>query len=176
MESRAIIPVRGIHPHAPRDIPGTMPEAPDPSTLPSALIDAALWAQAFASCALAGLIWFVQVVHYPLLRQVGPDTFAAYHAAHTRRTTLVVAPLMLAEAIAALALVVASPGSATARTGLVLVALLWASTFFVQVPIHNRLARGPHPADLTRLVRTNTLRTSLWTLRAVLALWMLPPA
>lgn len=149
-----------------------MPDAP----FPPALTEAALWAQAFASCALAGLIWFVQVVHYPLLRQVGAGEFAACHAAHTRRTTLVVAPLMLAEALAALVLVVASPVSATRLAGLVLVALLWASTFLLQVPIHHRLARGQHPADLTLLVRTNVIRTLLWTLRAGLALWMLPVA
>lgn len=153
-----------------------MPDASDPAMLAPALITAAFWAQAFASCALAGLIWFVQVVHYPLLRLVGPDTFASYHAAHTRRTTLVVAPLMLAEALAALVLVVDSPGSATALAGLALVALIWASTFLVQVPLHNRLAREPFPADLTLLVRTNVIRTLLWTLRAGLALWMLPAA
>ncbi len=153
-----------------------MPDASDPAMLAPALIEAALWAQAFASCALAGLIWFVQIVHYPLLRQVGAGEFAAYHAAHTRRTTLVVAPLMLAEAFAALVLVVASPGSATPLAGLALVALIWASTFLVQVPIHNRLARVSRPGDFTRLVRTNVIRTLLWTLRAGLALWMLPAA
>ena len=51
----------------------------------------------FATLAMMGLIWFVQVVHYPLYAKVGPQAFAEYHALHVSRTTSVVAPLMLAE-------------------------------------------------------------------------------
>ena len=51
--------------------------------------------QAAATLAMVGLIWFVQIVHYPLMAQVGRDSFAHYEASHTARTTWVVAPLML---------------------------------------------------------------------------------
>ena len=49
------------------------------------------------SCALVGLIWTMQVVHYPLLKQVGPEEFVAYHARHMALITWLVGPLMLAE-------------------------------------------------------------------------------
>ena len=39
---------------------------------------------------MTGLIWFVQVVHYPLFSEVEPGDFLRYHAAHPRRTTRVV--------------------------------------------------------------------------------------
>ena len=48
---------------------------------------------------MTGVIWFVQVVHYPLLERVGVDRFTAYHAAHTRFTTWVVVVPMLVELI-----------------------------------------------------------------------------
>ena len=48
---------------------------------------------------LVGLIWFVQVVHYPLFARIGMEEFSRYHAAHTRATTRVVALPMLAEAV-----------------------------------------------------------------------------
>ena len=60
--------------------------------------------QVAATLALVGLIWFVQVVHYPLFAKVGSSSFADYEQSHQRRTTLVVAPLMLVEAATAIAL------------------------------------------------------------------------
>ncbi len=51
-----------------------------------------------ATLFMTGLIWFVQIVHYPLFSSVGADGFVAYEAAHTARTTWVVGPPMLLEA------------------------------------------------------------------------------
>lgn len=122
-----------------------------------------------------GLIWFVQVVHYPLFLRVGAEGFAAYETAHANRTTYVVAPLMLLELATALALLfpayrptfVSSP---TAWLGAALVGVVWLSTAFVQVPLHNRLHTG-YSADVIRqLVATNWLRTAAWTARAALLL------
>lgn len=50
---------------------------------------------------MTGVIWFVQVVHYPLFAEVGRAEFAQYEASHSGLTTLIVAPLMLVELITA---------------------------------------------------------------------------
>ena len=55
--------------------------------------------------ALVGMIWTVQVVHYPLWRQIGDDAFRECHGRHMVRMTLVVAPLVIAEFLTAVALV-----------------------------------------------------------------------
>ena len=39
-----------------------------------------LLTNAFATLAMVGLIWFVQVVHYPLFAKVGNSCFAARYA------------------------------------------------------------------------------------------------
>ena len=49
-----------------------------------------------ATLYMTGLIWFVQVVHYPLMARVGEDGFAEYEKHHQRLTTWVVAPPMAA--------------------------------------------------------------------------------
>jgi hypothetical protein len=127
---------------------------------------------------MAGLIWFVQIVHYPLMREVPPAGFVAYEIAHARLTTRVVAPVMLVELLSSvlLALSVGNlQGEQTllARVGVGLLAIVWASTFFVQVPTHAKLARG-FQIDVWRLlVRTNWVRTIAWSARAVLALTIL---
>lgn len=121
-----------------------------------------------ATLFMTGLIWFVQVVHYPLFARVGGD-FVAYQQAHMQHTTWVVGPVMLLEAITAVALLLDRPAwisSAALWTNLALLALIWASTVLLQVPQHERLlsgfASGPHAV----LVGSNWLRTALWTLRS----------
>ncbi len=136
---------------------------------------ALLIVHAAATWWMAGLIWFVQVVHYPLMAEVGADRFPAYERNHTRRTTLVVAPAMLIEASCAAALVMLQPRSVLAITGAVIAALLWLSTFAVQVPLHARLERGFDAAAHRRLVRSNWLRTAAWTVRGGIACMMLRP-
>lgn len=135
-----------------------------------------LAAQALASAAMCGVIWFVQVVHYPLFTGVDAARAADHAVENQRRTSRVVLPFMLVEAATALAIAVAPPpsvGREAAFAGLVLVLLLWASTLVVQVPLHARLARDGHSPDVvSALVRTNWLRTVGWTARAILALWM----
>lgn len=137
-----------------------------------AAIGIVLVVHAAATWALTGLIWFVQVVHYPLMGAVGASGFAAYHAAHARLTSLVVGPLMLVEAAAAIWLALERP-SAMAWLGVALLLVVWGATFFVAVPRHNLLSGGFDPTVIDSLVATNWLRTGAWTLRALLAAWWL---
>jgi hypothetical protein len=121
---------------------------------------------------MVGLIWFVQLVHYPQFAGVGSDAFVAYHRRHTRFTTYVVAGPMIAEGITAV-LLAARPGAAgvspvIAWAGLGLLVVIWFSTALLQVPRHNELSGGFDVRAGTRLCRTNWLRTTAWTARGVL--------
>lgn len=141
------------------------------------IMEAVLYAQAFASAFMCGLIWFVQLVHYPLFGRLPADTAPAYCAENRRITPRCVVPPMLAEGVTAALLAVAPPatiGRGPAILGLLLVAAAWVSTAAVQMPLHARLGHGRGEPDLVRrLVRSNWLRTGLWTARAAVALWML---
>lgn len=128
---------------------------------------------------MAGLIWFVQVVHYPLLAAVGSADFGVYHRAHARLTTLVVAPLMLGEAAACLWLAHQRPpgvSPAMIWTSVALLAVVWGATMFVSVPRHSLLAAGYDGAAQASLVSTNWIRTTAWTARAVVAIAMVAAA
>ncbi|MEM0913623.1 MAG: hypothetical protein AAGK09_03335 [Planctomycetota bacterium] len=132
--------------------------------------------QLAATGVMAGLILFVGVVHYPLFSSVGEDAFAAYEARHQRLTTLVVMPTMLAELATAIAALFLRPDwlpSGIAMTGLVMLVLIWASTFFVQVPLHTRLSRGFAASHHRALVVSNIARMILWPARFVLLLYPL---
>lgn len=137
-----------------------------------AVLPLAVTAHAAATWFMVGLIWFVQVVHYPLFAAVGQQGWNAYSRRHQSLTTLVVGPAMLIEATSAAVLLALVPSALTATNAFML-ALIWASTFFVQVPLHGRLSNG-HNADVMRkLVVTNWVRTILWSVRGGLALILL---
>lgn len=125
-----------------------------------------------ATLFMTGLIWFVQIVHYPLFGAVGQDGFASYEQSHGRLTTFVVGPPMLVEAATAVLLVALRPHWTT-YLGLALLAAVWISTAFLQVPAHNVLGSGFDATVHSRLVTTNWIRTFAWTARAVLCLALL---
>ena len=145
--------------------------------MPDQLIELILMAHAGATWFMTGLIWFVQIVHYPLMGAVSADAFPAFERAHQRRTTWVVGPVMLLEAGSAVLLVWLPHRDFTEMTlrwvGLALLALIWASTFAVQVPLHARLELGFDRDVWRRLVATNGLRTCAWSVRGIIALFLL---
>ena len=124
---------------------------------------------------LVGLIWLVQSLVYPSMGYVGENGYAAYHNLHTSRITPVVAPAMILELVTAIYLVFVPLEDIDKRyfwCGLTLVLIIWASTFFVQVPLHEELAKGFNGDVQNKLVLTNWIRTAAWTLRGALVLWM----
>jgi len=132
-----------------------------------------------ATLAMLGVILVVQVVHYPLFRQVGADQFGTYHLRHVRRVPWIVGPLMTVEFLTAVGLVWHTPPFLPdwqAWVGLTLVLLIWGTTGAVQVPLHRALADGFDEGVHRRLVRSNWIRTVAWGLRSGLGLWMLTHA
>ncbi len=132
-------------------------------------------AHAAATLVMVGVIWIVQVVHYPLFAQVDGD-FRVYADGHSRRITWVVAPPMLVEAGTGLAIAIRPPDGVSptlAWTGLALIGVLWLSTALLQVPEHQRLGRGFDAQAHRRLVLGNWVRTVAWSARGVLVLLLL---
>ena len=131
------------------------------------------WIQAFSTLALVGLIWTIQVVHYPLFGHVGERQYAEYQVQHMRRITWVVGPLMLVEAASSLLLLILAPSDPLAIAGFGLVVVIWLSTVCLQMPCHSKLARGFDAEALAKLVGSNWIRTLAWTARGVIVLAML---
>lgn len=117
------------------------------------------------SWALFGLIWTIQLSHYPAFRFIAEQQFLDFHQHHTRSITLIVMPLMLVELAIAGFLLYQYGWSELIP--LMLVLLIWASTFFIQIPLHHQLGEGKNLALIEKLVTTNWIRTILWTLKAL---------
>lgn len=121
---------------------------------------------------MTGIIWFVQIVHYPLFLEVPDRHMAEYERQHTHLTSWVVVPLMTLELASALSFVFLFPQSFLWWSGLVWLIFIWISTFFIQVPLHQKLTRSGMKIYAKRLDKTNWLRTLAWSIRSGILLFV----
>lgn len=118
------------------------------------------------SCAfMSGLIWVIQVLHYPAFSYLREDQFLEFHSLHTKKITFIVLPVMLIELVSAVFLFLKNFSSFFIAMNLFFLLLIWLSTFFVSVPLHNALTKSMNLKVIERLILTNWIRTFLWTIR-----------
>lgn len=125
---------------------------------------------------LAGMIWMVQVVHYPLFAAVGEDAFATYESLHSTRISWLLLGPWAVQGIATAWLLLAPPTGVPTWLvwlGAALAAVPVLVTVLVSVPQHRVLADGFDAAAHARLVSTNWWRTAAWTGHAAVALAVL---
>jgi hypothetical protein len=122
--------------------------------------------------ALVGLIWMIQVVHYPLMARVGEADSRRYQTEHIDRIGRLVAPLMICEALLTGYLCLMSDTLHTpwlAWLGAALLAIVWTVTGIWSVPAHTKLTSDNPSGALKVLVATNWMRTFAWSGRGLIA-------
>ena len=126
-----------------------------------------------ACAVLTGVGWVVQLVVYPAFALVGHDRWAAYHAAHTRGITWVVALPWLVQGVS-IAVLLLSPPPGAWGGGVVLGGLALATgvlTFAAAVPAHRRRGEAPDGGGpvLRSLMRAHLVRSLLWSASVVVS-------
>ncbi|MBE0645696.1 MAG: hypothetical protein IH600_16575 [Bacteroidetes bacterium] len=127
--------------------------------------------QVFCTFAMTGIIWFVQIVHYPLMRKVGKGRFVRYAKMHLVLTAFVVAPLMLLEAAAVVfGLLHATPWitNEAARLGAILLLIIWISTFAIHLPQHRILEQEFEARAYRSMLFGNWIRCYAWSFRSII--------
>ena len=121
------------------------------------------------SAILTGLIWTIQLVHYPGFLKVGVDNFLEYQHMHMRTISYLVIPLMLSELAVAVMLQWAhwkQPVHSLVYGATASLLIIWLSTWLVSSPLHGKLAQsGFDETVVQQLVSTNWIRTIAWSLR-----------
>jgi len=123
---------------------------------------------------MVGMIWVIQAIHYPLFALVG-DTYERYQQAHVDRIGNLVGLPWLVEGLCTLAVFAFAPTwrlrVLTTVSGLAMAGILLA-TVTVSAPVNGDLLDGFDQDLLDRLLVGNGVRTALWTLRGLLAVWI----
>ena len=123
----------------------------------------ALVANLIATLLMTGVIWFVQIVHYPFFAFYRDEAFSR----HAHRTAYVVTAFLL---------LIYRPTNPLFWAGALLVGLIWFSTNFLQIPRHAQLEAGFDQSAPRGLVKSNWLRTGAWTARSALMVWAISGA
>lgn len=124
---------------------------------------------------MAGLIWTIHVVHYPLFALVN-EPYQPFQQAHMSRISRLLVLPWGVEVVSAAILVFAAPAGAErflALVGLALVGVILLITAVGAAPIHGRLVDRFDQDLLAALLRVDRLRVLVWTARLVLAGWLL---
>lgn len=125
--------------------------------------------QLLVTWVLVGVIWFSQIIHYPLYNKI-KEGFVEYERAHIRRAAYLIAPLMFIEVISAVLLSGLAEGellSRLAMINLIFLILIWISTFLFQVTQHQKLSVRFSKKIIHNLIASNWIRTLLWTAKGV---------
>ncbi|MCH1437556.1 MAG: hypothetical protein L7U70_05680 [Flavobacteriales bacterium] len=122
---------------------------------------------------LMGIILMTQFISYPLLKSIPKDAFTDYHATYTGFIAPLVGPLMVFELIVISILTFQDPTNTIHIASAVLVIMIWLSTFLIQVPLHNKLAKAYHAGRINSLIHSNWIRTLGWSIKFALALYSL---
>ncbi len=134
------------------------------------------WINIASTWFMVGIIWFVQIVHYPLFGYVGSKEFETFHEHHKILITPVVGFVMIVELVTTGILIFQIPVGIpnwTVIVGIILIGVIWISTLFLQIPYHNKLSSKFDKNALMMLVNTNWISTICWSLRGIIVLIML---
>ncbi|MFY0608442.1 MAG: hypothetical protein JXR10_17110 [Cyclobacteriaceae bacterium] len=132
---------------------------------------------AFAFAAFnTGLIWMVQVVHYPGFLHLNHKGYEEYQNFHMRSISFIVGPSMLLELTASSLLFpyfdqLTHPITYSLSFGMLL--LIFANTAFWAAPTHSKMLAGFNNKLINRLIKINWWRTVLWSARALILGYLL---
>lgn len=131
--------------------------------------------QIITTFSILGIIWFIQLIHYPLLNKI-QEGFAQYERAHLKRAVSFVGPLLIIDLIASIFLVAFEKSSLLlklAAINLILNILYWLWTFLFQLQQHQKLSIGFSKVAIHKLVKSNWVRTIIWCLKGANLIWMI---
>ncbi|WP_231565537.1 hypothetical protein [Psychroserpens sp. Hel_I_66] len=119
---------------------------------------------------LVVLIWMVQLLIYPSFKYYSTTSLLKWHSRYTFNMALIVIPFMFGQLII-YTVQVFQEQSFFYVFGMIVVILLWLSTFLQFVPLHQAITNNKFSSNtLSQLVVRNWIRTALWS---VLFIWSL---
>lgn len=120
---------------------------------------------------MLGLILTTQVVSYPMFIKVEKD-FPTYHNYYVNRISLIVVPVMIIEITLSIVLLFQIKSYLTIIVFLLML-LISLCTFFIQVPIHDKLKYNFDILLSKKLIRTNWIRVFFWFLKCIVSFMLI---
>jgi len=118
---------------------------------------------------MVGVIWVIQLVHYPSFHFIKPDIYTVFQKFHMEKISMIVMPMMIAELITVLLLLYSEDSKNTLIIiSFILLIIIWGITAVFFSGVHNKLIAGYQATIVNNLIVMNWIRTLLWTIRLLL--------
>ena len=122
-----------------------------------------------ATSVMVGVIWVIQLVHYPSFHFVELKQYTTFQRFHMSRISYVVIPAMLTELFTLILIVISMDQIDTlVVASAILLIFIWLMTAVFFSGVHQKLTLGYDQTVVDKLVKLNWGRTLLWTLRLLL--------
>lgn len=118
---------------------------------------------------IVGIIWVIQVVHYPSFHFIETDEYVSFQKFHMDKIAYIVVPVMLIESISGFILIY-NELNTVLLISMILLFFIWVLTGIFFVPIHQKLTSGYQEELVEKLVKINWVRTIFWTIRLLLVM------
>jgi hypothetical protein len=130
-------------------------------------------AHAFSCFFMTGLIWLVQLIHYPSYKFIDTNKFVDYQKFHTTTITFIVGPIMIIEVFTGMAIMFDQKINLISSINFGGLIFIWLATAFFSVPLHGKISDGYNQNAVRSLILTNWIRTVLWTVRSGLIIYFI---
>ena len=122
-----------------------------------------------ATSVMVGVIWIIQLVHYPSFHFIELKQYTTFQRFHMSRISYVVIPAMLTELFTIILIVISMDQIDTlVLASAILLMFIWLMTAVFFSGVHQKLTLGYDQIVVDKLVKLNWGRTLLWTLRLLL--------
>ena len=125
----------------------------------------------FISSFMFGLILTTQIVSYPMFLKA-EENFSVYHMSYVNKISTIAAPLMIIELFLSLLFIILLQSYFAISIFLIMI-LIFLSTFFIQVPIHEKLKNNFNVYLCNKLINTNWIRVFLWLSKCIISFIMI---
>jgi len=134
-------------------------------------IDTLYFIQIVCNSYLVSLVFMTQFITYPTFLHIDKDKFSEYHRKYVNNISFIVAPVMLIELLT-LSLIAYFSSEFLIIKSLILLLVIWLTTFFIMIPSHNRISKSFNKKEIISLINYNWVRTILWSFKLLVIIFL----
>ena len=123
---------------------------------------------------MVGIIWVIQLVHYPSFKYVKDSDYIIFQKYHMSNISYIVFPSMFTELITSLLIFFSGEKSFLFMLSMICISLIWVITGVLFTKFHSTLQKGKDLKMIEKMIKANWIRTLLWTMRLIMILFVIP--
>lgn len=122
---------------------------------------------------IAGILWFVQLVHYPLFNEMPAKNMVNYGYYHMQKISGIINLLFIIDFITIVFLLLLVNSDLSATLMLINISIFLFIVILTRItflPIYQQISKNPNSILITKLINLNWIRTLVWSLKVIFML------